>query len=150
MSASSGTPAPTDGLWERTRSNLQRQEPALFELEPGGALALSLGEDGWLLEITPDGRLICQYGMDMDDIKTLLSTGTPEDLGTDELAKQAKWYIQPEAAKFRQTLARAGFQETVEMTDEHVAVLFQRAVNLNDPDEVTKAIRWCRLQFEKT
>jgi hypothetical protein len=144
MSASSGIPAPSDGLWERTRSHLQRQEPAFFELEPGGALALSLGEDGWLLEITPDGRLICQYGMDMDDIKTLLSTGTPEDLGTDELAKQAKWYIQPEAAKFRQTLARAGFQENVEMTEEHVAVLFQRAVNLNDPDEVTKAIRWCR------
>jgi hypothetical protein len=138
-----------DGGWERTRAHLQRQEPAFFELEPGGALALSLSDDGWLLEVTPDGRLICQYGMDMDDIKTLLSTGTPEDLGTDELAKQAKWYIQPTAAKYRQTLAGAGFKENVEMTEEYVAVLFQRAVDLENPDEVTKSVRWCRLQFEK-
>jgi hypothetical protein len=141
--AASNTPQ-SQGSWERTRTHLQRQEPAFFELEPGGALALSLGDDGWLLEITPDGRLICQYGMDMDDIKTLLSTGTPEDLGTDELAKQAKWYIQPEAAKHRQSLVREGFQENIEMTDEHVAVLFQRVVDLNDPEALTKTVRWCR------
>jgi hypothetical protein len=145
MSEPSGTVA----TWERTRQQLQKQEPAFYELEPGGALALPLGEEGWLLEITPDGRLICQIGMDMDDIKSILSEGTPEDLGTDELAKQAKWYIQPAAAKFRQTLAGAGFQENVEMTDEYVAVMFQRAVNLNNPDELTQTIRWCRLQFDK-
>jgi hypothetical protein len=141
--APSNTPQ-SQASWERARTHLQRQEPAFFELEPGGALALSLGDDGWLLEITPDGRLICQYGMDMEDIKTLLSTDTPEDLGTDELAKQAKWYIQPEAAKHRQNLVRAGFQENVEMTDEHVAVLFQRVVDLNDPEALSKTVRWCR------
>jgi hypothetical protein len=131
-------------VWERLRSQLQQQAPDLYELEPGGALALPLGDEGWLLEITPDGRVICQYGMDMEDIKSLLSDGTPEDLGTDELAKQAKWYIQPAAAKFRQTLKGAGFEENVEMTDEYVAVLFQRQVDIRKPDELVQTVRWCR------
>lgn len=81
--------------WERARARLRQMEPELFELEPGGALAVQLGEEGWLLEVTPDGRLICQTGMEMDDIMSLLSDGTPEDLGTDELARQAKYYLQP-------------------------------------------------------
>ncbi len=63
-------------------------------MEAGGALAMDLGSDGWLLELTPDGRLLCQYGMAIDDVMTLLSDGTPEDLGTDEIAKQAK-YLHP-------------------------------------------------------
>jgi hypothetical protein len=130
-------------VWASLRSHLQQQAPGLYELEPGGSLALPLGDEGWLLEITPDGRLICQYGMDMDDIKTLLSDGTPEALGTDELAKQAKWYIQPEAAKFRQTLKGAGFEENIEMTDEHVAILFQRQVDIQKPEELARTVQWC-------
>ena len=64
--------------WEETRTKLMQSEPAFYELEPGGSLALSLGDEAWMLEVTPDGRLICQTGMDMDDIQSLLSTGTPE------------------------------------------------------------------------
>jgi len=135
--------------WEQTRAGLRRREPGFYELEPGGALALELGQEGWMLELTPDGRLICQTGMDMEDIMSLLSDGTPEDLGTDELAKQAKYYLQPAAAKFRKTLIGAGFEETTEMTDAYVAILFQRPVNLERLDEVTATVRWCQQQFKK-
>ena len=62
---------------------------------------MDLGSDGWLLELTPDGRLLCQMGMEIEDIMSLMSEGTPEDLGTDEVAKQAKYYLQPAVAKFR-------------------------------------------------
>src|SRR5437016_9846826 len=74
--------------WEAVRSRLQRSHPTFFELEVGGALLMDLGSDGWLLELTPDGRLLCQMGMDIEDIMSLMSEGTPEDLGTDEVAKQ--------------------------------------------------------------
>jgi hypothetical protein len=111
-------------------------------------LALELDRDGWMLELTPEGRLICQTGMDMGDIMSLLSDGTPEDLGTDELAKQAKYYLQPTVAKFRKLLLGAGFEETTEMTDEYVAVLFQRPVDFAHLDEVIKAVRWCQTQFK--
>lgn len=134
--------------WEHTRSRLRQSEPEFYELEPGGALALPLAAEGWMLEITPDGRMICQTGMDMDDIKSLLSDGTPEDLGTDELAKQAKYYLQPSVSKFRNTLLGAGFEETTEMTDEYVAVTFHRSVDFRKLDEVKQAVRWCQQQFK--
>ncbi len=134
--------------WERARVQLRKIEPEFYELEPGGALALQLGEEGWLLEVTPDGRLICQTGMEMDDIMSLLSDGTPEDLGTDELAKQAKYYLQPSVSKARPVLAGAGFEENTEMNDQFVAVTFQRPVDFNNLDEIKKTVRWCQQQFK--
>jgi hypothetical protein len=134
--------------WDQTRSKLVQTEPEFYELEPGGALALQLGSEGWILEVTPDGRMICQTGMDMEDIQNLLSDGTPEALGTDELAKQAKYYLQPAVSKVRKTLVGAGFEENTEMNDEYVAVTFQRAVDFGQLDEVQKTVKWCRQQFK--
>lgn len=133
--------------WAETRAQLCRQDPAFYELEPGGALALALDDENWMLELTPDGRVICQTGIDMDDVKSLLSDGTPEDLGSDELAKQAKYYLQPVVAKVRKTFLSAGFEEATEMTDEYVAVTFQRPVDLAKLEDVTEAVRWCKQQF---
>lgn len=130
--------------WEETRSKLMQSEPAFYELEPGGSLALSLGDEAWMLEVTPDGRVICQTGMDMEDIQNLLSTGTPEDLGTDELAKQAKYYLQPAVTKYRKMLIGVGFEENTEMNDQYVAATFQRVMDFAKLDEVQQAVQWCR------
>ncbi len=133
--------------WAETRAQLCRRDPEFYELEPGGALALALDDENWMLELTPDGLVICQTGIDMDDVKSLLSDGTPEDLGTDELAKQAKYYLQPMVAKVRKAFLNAGFEEATEMTDEYVAVTFQRSVDLAKLEDVTEAVRWCKQQF---
>lgn len=139
-------PAPAPA-WAEARKRLRQAEPSFYELEPGGALALQLGSGEWLLEVTPDGRLICQTGMEIEDIQRLLSEGTPEDLGTDELAKQAKYYLQPIASRFRRPLVEAGFEEHTEMNEQYVAVTFQRAVDFKKFDELIQAVRWCRQQF---
>ncbi len=136
-----------DPAWASVRAQLRRSLPAFYELEAAGALIMDLGGDGWLLEITPDGRLLCQMGMAIDDVKSLMSEGTPEDLGTDEVAKQAKYYLQPAVAKFRPALRGAGFEETSEMTEEYVATTFQKAVDFRKPDDIEQAVRWCRQQF---
>ncbi len=136
--------------WNEIRTELCRKEPTLYELEPGGALGLTLDDDDWILELTPDGRLICQTGMDMEDIQTLLSDGTPEELGTDELAKQAKYYIQPAVSKHREALLKAGFQEASEMTDQFVAATFHRDVDFRKLDEVLAQVQWCKQQFKKS
>ena len=130
--------------WEETRSKLMQSEPAFYELEPGGSLALSLGDEAWMLEVTPDGRVICQTGIDMEDIQNLLSTGTPEDLGTDELAKQAKYYLQPAVTKYRKMLIEAGFEENTEMNDQYVAATFQRVMDFAKLDEVQQVVQLCR------
>jgi hypothetical protein len=137
-----------DPEWEKIRSWLRRDHPAFYELEPGGALLMDLGSDGWLLELTPDGRLLCQMGVDINEIMSLMSGGTPEDLGTDEVAKQAKYYLQPAVAKFRPALRGAGFEETTEMTEEYVATTFQKPVDFQKPDEIAQILQWCRKQFE--
>lgn len=134
--------------WEETRSKLMQIEPAFYELEPGGSLALTLRDEAWMLEVTPDGRVICQTGMDMDDIQSLLSTGTPEDLGTDELAKQAKYYLQPAVTKYRKLLLGAGFEENTEMNDEYVAATFQRVMDFGNLDQVQQTVKWCRERIQ--
>jgi hypothetical protein len=129
--------------WASLRAALAPTFPQLLELGAGGALTMDLGSDGWLLELTPDGRLLCQYGMALDDVMTLLSDGTPEDLGPDEIAKQAKYYIQPEVSKYRPVLLKSGFSEQTEMTDDYVAALFERNVDLTNPVAVQDLMRWC-------
>jgi hypothetical protein len=136
--------------WEATVSRLREVEPAFSALEANGALALGLDEeDGWILEITPDGRLICQVGMELDDVKSLMSEGTCEDLGSDEVAKQAKYYLQSAVSKKRNVLVGAGFKESTELNDQYVATLFQRPVDFAKLDDVIRAIRWCRDQFQR-
>lgn len=138
---------PVSPLWSEARSTLSKAFPQLYELEPGGPLALDLGGDGWLLEIKPDGKLLCQFGVAMDDVMSLMSEGTPEDLGTDEVAKQAKYFIQPAVSKFRPLLLQSGFSETTEMNEEYVAVTFERAVDLQNLPKVEDLMRWCCRQI---
>jgi len=130
-------------VWSSLRGLLAPIFPQLQELDAGGALAMELGSDGWLLELTPDGRLLCQYGMALEDVMALLSDGTPEDLGTDEIAKQAKYYIQPAVSKYRPILLKSGFSEETEMNDDYVAARFERGVDLTNPTGVQDLIRWC-------
>jgi hypothetical protein len=129
--------------WMTLKASLAPTFPQLQELEAGGPLTMDLGSDGWLLELTSDGRLLCQYGMALEDVMTLLSDGTPEDLGTDEIAKQAKYYIQPEVSKYRAILLKSGFSEQTEMNDDYVAARFERNVDLTNPKAVQDLMRWC-------
>ncbi|MEO5957204.1 MAG: hypothetical protein ABIR36_16150 [Nitrospiraceae bacterium] len=129
--------------WTAFKASLAPVFPRLVELEPGGPMAMELGHDGWLLELTPDGKLLCQYGMALDDVMTLLSDGTPEDLGTDEIAKQAKYYIQPAVAKYRAILLQSGFSERTEMNDNYVAACFERNVDMANPLAAQDLMRWC-------
>jgi hypothetical protein len=108
---------------------------------------LDLGDDGWLLEITPDGKLLCQYGVAMDDVMSLMSEGTPEDLGTDEVAKQAKFFIQPAVSKFRPLLLQSGFSEQTEMNEEYVAVTFAREIDLRNMAQLQDLMHWCCRQI---
>ncbi len=130
--------------WADVRAVLTKSVPQFYELEPGGALALDLGSDGWLLEVRPDGQVLCQYGVSIEDVKSLMSDGTPEDLGTDEIAKQAKYFIQPAVSKFRPLLLQSGFAEKTEMNEDYVAVTFHRSVDFQNLSTVQGLVQWCR------
>jgi hypothetical protein len=133
--------------WPQLRADFVQTFPQLYELEPNGPLLMDLGDDGWLLEIRPEGRVLCQYGVAIDEVMALMSDGTPEDLGTDEVAKQAKYFLQPTVSKYRTLLLQSGFVEETEMTDEFVAVSFARPVDLQNRLKVEDLVRWCRRQI---
>ena len=101
--------------WHEARSSLLTDIPGWFESQETEPLTLSLPDEDWLLEITPDGRLVCVAGYDLDDMKSMLSEGTPEDLGSDELAKQVKFFLQQTTSKYRRKLLAEGFTERMEM-----------------------------------
>lgn len=129
--------------WPQAKATLSASFPQFYELEPGGPLVLDLGTDGWLLEVQPEGRVLCQYGLAIDDAMSLMSEGTPEDLGTDEVAKQVKYFIQPAVSKYRALLLQSGFTEETEMNEDFVAVSFARVVDLQHIGKVQDLIRWC-------
>ncbi len=100
--------------------------------------------------MTPDGALICQTGFELEDMQSILSDGTAEDIGSDELAKQAKFYLQQTVKGYREGLIRAGFEESTEMNDEYVAVMFRREIDFRKLEELEDLVRWCERQFAKS
>ncbi len=136
--------------WTQLRAELVRSFPRFYELEADGPLVMDLGEDGWLLEVKPEGKVLCQYGVAMEDVMALMSEGTPEDLGTDEVAKQAKYFLQPAVSKYRALLLQSGFIEETEMTDEFVAVTFAREADLQNRTKLEDLLRWCCRQIGST
>lgn len=138
---------PASSAWVQLRTDLMRSFPQFYELEPNGPLVMDLGGDGWLLEVRSDGKVLCQYGVAMEEVMALMSEGTPEDLGTDEVAKQAKYFLQPAVSKYRALLLQSGFVEETEMTDEFVAVTFARDADLQNRAKLEDLLRWCRRQI---
>jgi len=137
----------TSDVWDQAQAYLKKTYPKFVQYEASGALTLELDDEDWQLEITPQGMLICQAGYSLEDMESLLSDGTPEDLGSDELAKQAKFYIQQVVSKYRNRLKQDGFTERTEMTDEYVAILFERHVDLDNLPSLDELINRYQKQF---
>lgn len=133
--------------WQAARSSLLTDIPGWFESQETEPLTLSLPDEDWLLEITPDGRLVCVAGYDLDDMKSMLSDGTAEDLGGDELAKQVKFFLQQTTSKYRRRLVAEGFTERIEMTEDFVAANFEQAIDLGALPEVRQKIQACQSWF---
>ena len=133
--------------WQNVQRHLKKTVPGFVQYEPGGALTLELADEDWQLEVTPQGQLICQAGYALQDMQSLLSDGTAEDLGSDELAKQAKFYIQQVVAKYRDRLKQDGFTERTEMNDDYVAVFFERNVDLKNLPMLDHLIAQYQQQF---
>ena len=133
--------------WQNVQRHLKKTVPGFVQYEPGGALTLELADEDWQLEVTPQGQLICQAGYALEDMQSLLSDGTAEDLGSDELAKQTKFYIQQLVAKHRDRLKQDGFTERMEMNDDYVAVFFERRVDLKNLSKLDHLIAQYQQQF---
>jgi hypothetical protein len=140
-------PSKPSNLWPQARTYLVNEIHGWLDSHSTEALTLPLPDEDWLLEITPDGKLVCMAGYDLEDMKSMLSDGTPEDLGTDELAKQAKFYLQQTVSKHRPTLIRQGFTERIEMNDSYVAAHYERPVDFEKLSDLHLQIKTCLTWF---
>lgn len=140
-------PSNSSKLWMQARTYLVKEIPGWLDSNDTDALTLPLPNEDWLLEITPDGKLVCMAGYDMEDMKSMLSDGTPEDLGTDELAKQAKFYLQQTVSKHRPKLMSQGFTERIEMNESHVAAHYERPVDFGKLPDLHQQIKTCLTWF---
>lgn len=139
--------SPISPHWPSARAALLTEFPGWLESQETESLTLSLPDEDWLLEITPDGRLVCVAGYDLDDMKSILSDGTPEDLGTDELAKQVKFFLQQTTSKYRRKLLSEGFTERLEMNEDFVAAYFEQSIDLEASTDVRQKIQICQSWF---
>ncbi|HIA13571.1 MAG TPA: hypothetical protein EYN18_04015 [Nitrospirales bacterium] len=130
--------------WEAIRAEVIQAHPDFYELEPGGAIAMELGESGWMLELQPVARLLCQVGVDIEELRTLLSGNTAEDLSSDELQRVAKDHLRPSVRRYKAKLVEAGFAEGTEVEEEFMAITFEREIDFHDPAEINETIQWCR------
>ena len=128
-------------LWEIATEFLTERFPNCHHPDPSSPLTFDLENEEWTLELSSNGRLACQSGYDLEDMKSILSDGTAEDLGSDELAKQAKFYLQQTVSKYRNRLKQEGFTERSEMNEEYVAILFEREISFDRLDDLEQTIR---------
>jgi hypothetical protein len=139
--------AESSNLWPQAKGFLIKEVPGWLDPHSPEVLTLPLPDEDWLLEVTVDGKLVCMAGYDMEDMKSMLSDGTPEDLGTDELAKQAKFYLQQTVSKYRPKLLRQGFTERIEMNESYVAAHYERLVDFGNLADLHQQINACVTWF---
>ena len=136
--------------WDKARAFLIGKFPSCQQSSSSGPLTFDVNNEDWILEVTPDGILTCQSGYDLDDMKSILSDGTAEDLGSDELAKQAKFYLQQTVSKYKSRLQQDGLTERLEMNEEYVAIMFERTIDLGQLEELEHTIRGYQTLFSSS
>ena len=140
-------PSKPSTLWPQARTYLVNEIHGWVDSSSPESLTLPMPDEDWLLEITADGKLVCMAGYDMEDMKSMLSDGTPEDLGTDELAKQAKFYLQQTVSRHRPKLISQGFTERIEMNESYVAAHYERPVDFGNLADLQQQIKTCLTWF---
>ena len=138
-----------NGMTEEILTTIQEQlrEAGLsferIEQEGGICLLHSVEKEDCIVELWTDGRLSVQFGMDMDELRTLLAGSTTEDIAEDELQRVARDHLRPMAQRYRSKLVTLGFQEGIEVTEEYYAMSFQKTMDLSDSSGVISQVQAC-------
>jgi hypothetical protein len=136
---------------DKLKIRLAQSQIAFEEADRDGkTLLIESPDTDYLLELCADGKLLCQFGVDLEELRGMISGGTTEDLSSDELQRSAREHLRPIVAQYRGKLIAAGFEEEVEATEEHYAITFKKALDLDRPEHVIEALKWCRKLKENT
>lgn len=101
-------------------------------------------DEGHALCLGADGMLTCSFKVDLEELRTLISGDTTEDLSEDELCRVAREELRPRLDRYRWKLRQAGFEEGVESDHDQYAVVFTRPLAGTTPQEASDVLEWCR------
>lgn len=102
-----------------------------------------------LVELYSDGRFAIQFGVDMEEMRSLLTGDQTEDMADDELVRVARYHLKPIVDHFRPPLLREGMEEGVDATPHFYAVTFSAKLDLSDPKEAVHRMAAYLLALEK-
>ncbi len=115
----------------------------------GSSLLLVLPETDCLVELYSDGRFACQFGVDMEEMRNLLTGDQTEDMADDELVRVARYHLKSIVDRYRPSLLKQGFEEGTEATADHYAITFQLHLDLSHPEKAVHQIAQHLLVIEK-
>ena len=111
--------------------------------EPKGGITLPIGDDNCLVEIHPDRSLVCLFGLDLDEIRGMISGGATEDLSSDELQRVAKDSLRQTIGFRGRILRQKGFQEEVQATEEYFVMCYRKVLTDEGVQGNLGSIREC-------
>jgi hypothetical protein len=135
------TAGPAAGM-DRLKA-LLRQTGVEFVEEPSGRLAIAGGPDDYLIEVDAGG-VWCLLGVDMQELRLLVSGSSNEDLGEDELQRVAREQLRPLYRRYQPLFAGAGFEEEVIVDAGSYAIGFVKRPAGLSPADIIETVRWCR------
>ncbi|HEY5594398.1 MAG TPA: hypothetical protein VIL61_04480 [Nitrospiria bacterium] len=117
--------------------------------DSGGSLLLVLPETDCLAELYSNGRFACQFGVDMEEMRNLLTGDQTEDMADDELVRVARYHLKTIVDRYRSVLLQEGLEEAVDATEHYYAIAFRTQLDLSDPQKALHHIARCLLAIEK-
>lgn len=127
--------------WTEVKAELTRAGLRCEEIEPSRVVSVEAGRHPFILELISDGRLVALFGMDMDELRVLVSGDATEDLSEDELQRVARDNLRPAVNVYKPFFLLKGFEEGVDTGEGYYAIAFTKKLDLADPASVAGGIQ---------
>jgi hypothetical protein len=126
-----------------TLKNLLQQAGMSFSEDSTGRLVIAGGPDDYLIEVDPHGVVWCLFGVDMSELRLLVSGSSNEDLGEDELQRVAREHLRPLYRRYQALFVGAGFEEEVVVDADSYAIAFVKPTAGLSRADMVDVVRWC-------
>ena len=113
------------------------------DLDGGRIVSFTAAEGECLVEVDPAGRVLCQFGIDLDELRNLIAGAATEDLGDDELQRAARYHLQTLTKRYQGRFLASGFAEEYDVTADHAVISFTHPVDYTRPDAVVAVLSRC-------
>jgi len=113
------------------------------DLDGGRIVSFTAAEGECLVEVDPAGRVLCQFGIDLDELRDLIAGSATEDLGDDELQRAARYHLQTLTKRYQGRFLASGFTEEYDVTADHAVISFTHPVDFSTSEGVLTVLGRC-------